>query len=88
MEYNSDLNPAIIKFINELGVTCYETDNKIIAINRTSMCCASVCEKLWEGDCYTMILELIKEKFNTPALYIVWGGKTDDDYFLTIYNRK
>jgi hypothetical protein len=83
---NKDLNEAIINFLIDLNIEAFLIED-IVAINRTSMCCADVCDKLDENDSYTMILLLIKEEFLTSDLHISWAGKNDDDYFLTVYNK-
>lgn len=86
MKITTELNKSIIEYLNGIGILCGVSINTI-TINRTSMCNYDLCHGLDEGDCYKMILELIKEHFSDTKYWITYSGKTDDDYFLDVYIR-
>lgn len=86
MTITTELNQSIVEYLESIGIICGININTIF-INRTSMCNYDLCRGLDEGDCYKMILELIKERFSNSKYWIIYSGKTDDDYFLDVYIR-
>jgi hypothetical protein len=88
MNFTTELNKDILNYVESLNVICGINDDGVITLDRTSMMNCKVCENFSrEDDCYHMILELIKEKFNDGKYWMTYAGKTDDVYFLTIYIR-
>ena len=91
----TELNDSIIEYLNGLGIlcdilkmsSCGGIESGVVTINRTSMCGYDLCHGLDEEDCYKMVLELIREHFSDPIYWIVYSGKTDDDYYLEVYIR-
>ena len=84
MKITTEINNEIINFLKNEKLEC-SINIDIISINRTSMCNHYLTNGMDENDSYQIILMLIKEKFEYEKYRIMFSGKTDDDYFLTIY---
>lgn len=89
MKHTDKWNTTIVAHLTSLGIHAVvsEYTNGMIAVNRTSCHQASMCAKMWEGEILDAVLATVREHVNDDSAYISWSGKTDDDWFLDIYER-
>jgi hypothetical protein len=59
----------------------------MLGISRDDCHNSKICKNLKEWDIIEFVLELIKEAIDDPTIYVVWGSKSDDEWFLDIMER-
>ena len=76
-------NDEILSLLDGLGIVARE-EGHLVAVSRDSMV-----EKFPEdGEEKSYALTLQQIRLALPnKLYIIWAGKTDDDYFVEVYIR-
>lgn len=85
-------NATIINMLAEHGIKCRIMGfSGLLAINRTDCHNAKICKNLKDWEIADFILELIREavekadgKYNS---FVVWSGKTDDEWFLDVMEK-
>jgi hypothetical protein len=85
MKPTAKYNQRIKNTLDSAGIT-YKEFGEQIWVNRNSMCNSFTSKpgQIPEEYAYPKTLELIK--FVLPStLYVIWGGKNDDEIFLEVY---
>lgn len=82
-------NATIVAHLTGLGIqaTISEYADGMVAVNRTSCHCAPMCKRMDENEILKTVMNCVREHVNDSDAFILWGGKTDDDWFLDIYER-
>jgi hypothetical protein len=71
------LSTRISAVLTDLGIEHYKVNETVVGVERDSMVNAN--PSLDENDCYTFIMDVLKESF--PKNRLFWGNKTDDHIF-------
>ena len=94
MKQTNKWNSVILDELTGHGIVVNIVGTGVLAINRTSAHNAKICRNLDEFQIIKKVMEIIKSSIykpltatETPSHYITWGVKTDDVWFLEIYDR-
>ncbi len=83
----SKYNQQIVDFLTKEGIQASNTEFGV-TVDRTSMVIYSSrqIKNIDENDCYTYVLELIREQLPNN-LKVFWAGRNDDWMSLDVYER-
>lgn len=78
-----EIMKIICDYLIERGIEHTVSNDFFLTIDRTSMVqYVNKTERVWEGDCYTRVLDEIKPLVENHVKYIYWSSRTDDWYGL------
>lgn len=86
-QYSDKFNAKIIELLDDLNIQSTIVDVGFFAINRTSCHNCVIYKNLLEDQIINTLLLDIKEAVDNDSAWITWSGKTDDDWFLQVYER-
>lgn len=87
MHYSDKINKKIVEFFDDMEIKSTIQDVGFFAVNRTSCHNSPMYSGLHEPEIIEKLMKDLREFVDNDSAYISWSGKTDEDWFIQVYER-